>query len=557
MRVGESPSRLLLVLLGPLVAAGVVTLVLAIAAAVLGWQRDEMVLAAAAFAALLAVPTTFLLLRQRAANVRAQRALKDVEARVGGIIESAMDAIITIDESQRVVQFNAAAEAVFRWPRAAVIGQKLEMLIPQRFRASHGVQVDRFGETETTSRGMGLQRVLYGLRADGEEFPIEASISQHSEGGGKLFTVILRDVTSRVRAEERLASSEARLRGILDSAMDAIITVDDRQHVVLFNAAAEEVFQCSREEAMGAPLSWFIPERYRNAHGEHMRRFGATGAPSRRMGRGARVVMGLRRSGEEFPIEASISQIAEGGQRFFTVILRDVTERLRAEEQLRQSKEEIQSLALMASTAREQEKSRIARELHDELGQALTALKIDVGWLRENAPGGEDIRRKLASMQLLLDGTVAAARRISSDLRPLMLDDLGLTAAAEWLAHNFSSRTGIACELVLGKGDLDLPDPYATAVFRVLQESLTNVAKHAHATQVEATLERTEGEVVLTVRDNGLGFTPEDPRKPGSFGLVGLRERAYLLGGDVRIESAPGKGTLIEMRIPIRELQAA
>src|SRR5207253_10262765 len=121
-----------------------------------------------------------------------------------------------------------------------------------------------------TSRGMGAQTVLYGVRADGEEFPIEASISQHTEAGRKIFTVILRDVTERVRADAMLARSEARLRGILDSAMDAIITVDESQHVLFFNAAAETVFGCPRDEAIGAPHAWFIPERFRGPHGEHV-----------------------------------------------------------------------------------------------------------------------------------------------------------------------------------------------------------------------------------------------------------------------------------------------
>ena len=131
-----------------------------------------------------------------------------------------------------------------------------------------------------------------------------------------------------------------------------------------------------------------------------------------------------------------------------------------------------------------------------------------------------------------------------------MLDDLGLTAAAEWLVHDFTTRTGIPCELVLGEGDLDLPDPYATTVFRVLQESLTNVAKHAEAKQVEVTLEREGPDVLLTVSDDGRGFTPgESP--PGSHGLIGQRERAYLVKGEVRLDSAPGKGTRVELRVPL------
>ena len=362
--------------------------------------------------------------------------------------------------------------------------------------------------------------------------------------------VLYRELADRRSALRQLHNVETRVALIVESAMDAIITIDERQHIVLFNKAAEEVFHCPRGEAVGAPLAWFIPERFRAGHQPLVKRFGADQGGSRRMGH-ARVVMGLRRNGEEFPIEASISQVVEHGQQFFTVILRDVTARVRAEEALRKSKDEIQSLALASSTAREQEKSRIARELHDELGQALTALKIDLGWLNENlGEPATEVARKLYSMQALLDGTVAAARRIAADLRPLMLDDLGLTAAADWLVQNFTTRTGIACELVLGEGELDLPDPYATTVFRVLQECLTNVAKHAQASQVEVTLERSAADVLLTVRDNGLGFAPEKPRNSGSFGLIGLRERAYLVGGEVAIESAPGHGTRVALRVP-------
>ena len=550
------PYERLLLVLAPIIVVGSVAAGAALAAAFMGFYREEMFAIAAAIAAVLGIPTVVLLYRQMADRRYTARALRNVEARVGGIVESAMDAIITVDQRQRIVQFNAAAEKAFRWPRSAVLGQPLDMLIPERFRHSHAQQVRRFGDTATTSRSMGAQTVLHGLRADGVEFPIEASISQHTESGNKLFTVILRDVTERVHAEDLLARSEARLRGILDSAMDAIITVDERQHVVLFNRAAEEVFRCSREEAIGAPLNWFIPERFRPSHNDLVKRFGESGDASRRMGH-ARVVMGLRRDGEEFPIEASISVVAEGGQRFFTVILRDVTERVRAEESLRRSKEDIRELALTASTAREQEKSRIARELHDELGQALTALKIDLGWLRERLSDRDgEVHNKLMSMQVLLDGTVASTRRISADLRPLVLDDLGLVAGADWLAKNFTHRTGVPCELVIGQGNLDLQDPHATTIFRVLQESLTNIAKHSQATQVEVILEREGTEVVLTVHDNGRGFSTQDPARPGSFGLVGLRERAALLNGRVAIDSEPGRGARIEMRLPLGSVEA-
>jgi len=267
---------------------------------------------------------------------------------------------------------------------------------------------------------------------------------------------------------------------------------------------------------------------------------------------GATVLFGLRANGEEFPIEASISQHSEGGKILYTVILRDVTERVRAEEALRRSKEELRELALTAQTVREQEKSRVARELHDELAQALTALKMDVAWIREHVPpDGGPLSKKLSDIESLLDSTVAATRRISADLRPLMLDDLGFLPAAEWLVQKFTERTGIRCELDIGAPDLELEDPYASAVFRILQESLTNAARHAQPSLVEVAIDRGDGVVRLTVRDNGRGFSLAQPRTPGSYGLLGLRERAYLLGGEVDIASEPGRGTTIEVRIPL------
>jgi len=545
------PLDQLLVVLGPVVGVLAITGLAALAAGLMGWHRPEMLLAAAGLGAFLGAAALVLVYRRNVEREASRRQLDEMRARVGGIVESAMDAIISIDEEQRVVQFNAAAERMFRWPRASMIGAPLANLLPVRYREAHAHHVRNFGHTATTSRGMGSQTILYGLRADGGEFPIEASISQHSQEGRKLFTVILRDVTARVAADERLAGSEARLRGILDSAMDAIITVDEGQHVVLFNSAAEKVFGCPRDQAVGAPLAWFIPERFRDAHKGHLERFGATNATSRRMD-ASRVVVGLRRNGEEFPIEASISQAVEGGKRFFTVILRDVTQRVEAEEALKRSREELREFAVASNSVREQEKSRIARELHDELGQTLTALKIDLGWLRERLGSQPEMSVKLASMQGLLDATVASARRISADLRPLMLDDLGLVAACEWLVQGFRTRTGITCELEI-EGDLDLADPHGTAIFRALQESLTNVAKHSKARHVQVRLRRSAGTVWLVVRDNGAGFETAGPRKRESYGLMGIRERAYLLGGTFSLESAPGEGTTVELQFPESE----
>jgi hypothetical protein len=472
---------------------------------------------------------------------------------MSGIVESAMDAIVTIDAGQRILVFNAAAEQMFRWPRAAILGQSLDKLLPERFRPAHQAHIEQFARTGTTSRQMGAQTVLMALRANGEEFPIEASISQHGDGGYKLLTVILRDITERLHAESLLEASQSRLSGILDSAMDAIITVDEAQHVVLFNAAAEAMFGCPRAEAIGAPLASFIPERFRGAHAAHVRGFGEGAIVSRRMG-ALRIVTGLRRDGGEFPIDASISQLSGRDGKFYTVILRDVSARVRAEEDLRRSKQELHELASAAQRARELEKSRIARELHDELGQALTALRMDVAWCRAKIPvSSEGVGARLERMETMLEATVAATRRIAADLRPLMLDDLGLLPALEWLVESFTERTAIPCALAVRGEELDLPDMEATAVFRAVQESLTNVARHAQASRVDVAVERGDSQVTVRVRDDGVGFSPEDSRKPNSFGLLGLRERATLLGGEAMVTSAPGRGTHVEVRFPVTQ----
>ena len=543
-----------LTLFAPILALLAFILLLALGAWLVEGLRTALLVAAAGFGAIMVGLTSLLLYRQASGRQAVQGELQEARARITAIVETAMDAMITVDEHQRIAIVNAAAEQLFRWPRAAMIGQNLEMLLPQRFREIHVSHIERFGTTGVTSRRMGAQTVLTALRADGEEFPIEASISQIAEAGGRFFTVILRDITQRARAETMLARSEARLRGILDSAMDAVITVDAAQHVVLFNAAAEAMFGCPRDEAIGAPLDWFIPERFLGAHSEHISRFGETGTTSRRMG-GARIVTGLRRNGEEFPIDASISQLTEAGQKLFTVILRDITERVQGEQALRRSKEELQLLASAAHQTRELEQSRIARELHDELGQSLTALKMLAVQLRAAAQSGEASPvEKLDRMEAVLDRTVAATRRIAADLRPLMLDDLGLIPAIEWLVDEFSKRHGIRCALVTNGPELELTGAHATAAFRIVQEALTNVARHAQARGVDIDITREDSSVTIKVRDDGRGFVVEARSStPGSRGLLGMRERAYLLGGSIAIDSAPGRGTAIEVRLPLQD----
>jgi PAS domain S-box-containing protein len=354
-------------------------------------------------------------------------------------------------------------------------------------------------------------------------------------------------------ANHRTEASEARLESIVDSAMDAIITVDAAQNIVLFNQAAEQVFRLRREEAVGAPLERLIPARFHAAHRRHIEHFGRTGVTSRKI-HGLTTLWALRvDTGEEFPIEASISQATEGGRRYYTVILRDITLRKQAEDALRNSQQELRELSVRVLEAREEEKTRIARELHDELGQLLTALKMDLAWLRERLPRDPLSAAKVEEMGAMLDQTVGSVRRIAADLRPLMLDDLGLADAASWLVDDFARRSGIRCEIQLsGNSALaEASTTVSTVVYRALQESLTNIARHAGARNAWVMLSADDGAIHIEVEDDGRGIAPEDLAKGRSLGLKGMRERIAYLGGSFEVARAPRGGTRLRLRVPL------
>jgi PAS domain S-box-containing protein len=362
--------------------------------------------------------------------------------------------------------------------------------------------------------------------------------------------LVLRQMRERAALQGELTEAGEKLHRIVDAAMDAIITIDEKQRIVMFNVAAEKIFRMPASEALGQPLDRFIPERFRTAHRRHVWRFGETRESMRMMGEHL-VLYGLRADGEEFPIDASISQIDHEGGKLFTVILRDITVRKQAEAALERSYVELRELSAAMNEVREGERTRIARELHDELAQWLTALKMDVAWLSSRLP---DEQRQLIDrterMKGLLDTMVGAVRRIAAALRPVMLDDLGLVAATENLLHDFSQRTGIVVSHEVEGWADDLGEPLSTSLYRILQEAVTNVARHAQASEVGVTLRRENGDLVLRVHDNGRGFDAQVAVHGKSFGVLGMRERAHTLGGRARIERLATGGTVVEIVIP-------
>ncbi|MCS0807415.1 PAS domain S-box protein [Massilia agilis] len=237
-------------------------------------------------------------------------------------------------------------------------------------------------------------------------------------------------------------------------------------------------------------------------------------------------------------------------------LMLNITDSKRNEQQLTESRQLLRELSAHRELVREEERKKVAREVHDELGQALTALRMDVALLRmADGPHSEALLARFAAMKEAVDRTIGIVRNVTSALRPAALD-LGLNAALEWQVDEFARRSGIECVLHADEADVELDDGQATALFRIVQESLTNVLKHAGASYVEVHLEASDDSIALAVRDNGQGFAAEAAPQRGKFGLMGMRERVLMLGGTVEINSAQGVGTSIEVRLPRNNLGA-
>jgi PAS domain S-box-containing protein len=254
------------------------------------------------------------------------------------------------------------------------------------------------------------------------------------------------------------------------------------------------------------------------------------------------------------PVHFSLSPLRLDGTRAICLIASDLSETKRAEQELRASSEQLRNLAARLVSVREEEQARISREVHDELGQALTAVKMDLAWLAGRLPRtNSEVLARMRSTRQLAARTIQSVRRISTELRPGVLD-VGLAAAVEWQAQEFEARFGIPCKVRLLTKEVFAPDVSIT-LFRILQEALTNVARHAKATRVQIVKQKQRDRLVLRIHDNGRGFDPKNPALSKSLGLLGMRERAAILGGAVSISSAPGKGTTVTAWVPRRSPQ--
>jgi PAS domain S-box-containing protein len=360
-------------------------------------------------------------------------------------------------------------------------------------------------------------------------------------------------------ATEAARESEARFRSVFESATDAIVLSDSEGKIVELNDRARTLFGYTAEEAVGQPLTLLMPERYRRQHERGIQRARVYSDHSV-VGRTLEL-HGLRKDGSEFPIELAIGSWNSGRGTYYSGVIRDITDRKRLEERQRDSYERLRALSARIETVREEERGVIAREIHDFLGQALTAIRFDLAWLKNRIMSGMTppyvLADRIDGMVEAVAGTIDRVRRISAELRPSVLDELGLVAALEGHAREFASRTGIRCRVQSYLKDESHDPNDAIALFRIVQEALTNIARYSGAKEAEIRLRGGGGDpIVVEVRDDGRGITEDETRSALSLGILGMRERAHAVGGTLEITGAPGTGTTLTVRVPARTPEA-
>ncbi len=357
------------------------------------------------------------------------------------------------------------------------------------------------------------------------------------------------DVTERKEASRRLEELEALESSILDAIPQAVLGLHERR-INFANHAVKLIFGWHREELIGKSIRMI----YRNE--EEADRVGRIFYSSLEHQRTYETEFPcLRKDGTEILCRMKASRIGEKlREKRIVVTYEDVTAEKKAQEDLKRSREELRNLSTHLQFVREEESTRVARKIHDELGQSLTALQMDLSWLTSHlSTGDKGIREKARSMSDLVDATIESVHNISTELRPSLLDDLGLPAAIEWQSADFQKRSGIRCQADIAGQKSVIDREVATAVFRIFQETLTNIGRHSRATFCKVSLTENEKELCLEVTDNGIGITQWQVDDPRSFGMIGMRERAHLWGGTVYVRNAKPSGTTVKVLIPLSQ----
>ena len=482
-----------------------------------------------------------------------EKALRDSEQQTRHLLENLESAIVVHAADGSITYMNAAAQRFFGFDARQMQGKKMPEFLPRILREDgSAMPLEELPENRVLRTRKGFYNYVVGAKFQGMDNPRWALINAYPEldSNGAVMRVIVSfvEITRRKSAEEALARSEKRFVAMANNVPGMVFQYLQRNSGRFTYVSEGSVALCGLApkallEDAGSFANIF-PETERQCLFEAMDRSARDFSVWNWEGK-------FQHLGREkwVNLRATPRDVGEGGIIWDGVVI-DITESKELAQNLAESRELLREFMAHRDAAMEEEQKRIARDIHDELGQSLTALRFELDWLGQH-PCDQVRDARVQRMQDILEKTVDSVRRITGRLRPGMLDDLGLAAAIEWQVEQFAARTGISCELKMNRDDFGFDERRSISIYRIIQEALTNVSRHAEASNVLVSLLQNDGEIRLEIRDDGKGF--QSAEKQHTYGLLGIKERAHILGGKVDIASKAGCGTLITANIPLGE----
>ena len=479
--------------------------------------------------------------------LQTEETINKAEVLFSQLWEISVDGMRLIDKSGNIILVNDAYCRIVEMNKNDLLGKRFSIV----YHHSEQNQVLELYRKDTISNEIKTHFERENTLWNGVKRWFEFSNSfLNLNDSGKVTLSIIKDITERKKYEKGLIENEKKFRMLFNNANDAVFVTQltsDKTYgdFIEVNDVACKRFGYTREEFLRlSPSAIIFPK--------HLDEFNKSIANLLTEDHVVYQVSHKAKDKKLIPSEISSHLFQYEDKRTVLSIARDITERKQAEEKLKKSSIILRNLASHLQSVREEERGLIAREIHDELGQVLTVLKIQISLLSNKLKSDqEDLKHKIASLSNLIDGAVDSVQRIASKLRPVILDELGLLSAIEWQTQEFEGNSGIHCSLSLPSEDINFEKEKSTAVFRIFQEALTNVIRHSKASSVSISVQKNKNLFSLQVVDNGIGISNEQIKNPHSLGLIGMNERALLVGGEVSIEGIPGKGTIVKVEMTL------
>ena len=470
-------------------------------------------------------------------KVQSQQELKESEEKYRTLIEQASDGIFISNQKGDYLDVNTSATMLTGYEKDELLKLNIRDVLFE-----NGITTEKPTILNDVLKGQVLINERMMRQKNGNIINVEISSKLLPDGR---YQGIIRDITARKKTEEEIRMSEHKYRLLFNqNPMPMSMISLPQRNFLDVNDAAIEFYGYSKKEFLGMNIKDLRPEEEiinLSDISTYKAGINNTGIWRHR-----------KKDGTIVKVNIITHDIINEGKHAKLVLANDITEKILAEEKLKKSHEDLRQLATHLQDIREDERTRIAREIHDELGQQLTGLKMDISWLSKKISNGSvEINNKMTEALKLIDETVKTVRRIATQLRPSILDDLGLVSAMEWQSEEFEKRFKIKTSFIANTATVQVESEIATGLFRIFQESLTNVLRHSKATEVKALLTANDGQIILDISDNGIGFNAVENESKKTLGLLGMKERTLIMGGTYEISSKPGNGTTVVITVPV------